>query len=442
MSSIFTKNYRISLAQQVHNLADVGANVYLPTNRKIYNYVVLGKQLPWNAGTEVPPNPPVITDTSLNECFKTAIYAKQIKYENTSMVTERIDWAANTEYNTYESNTNFYIVNSQLQVFKCLANNNSSLSTDEPQLSLSSTSLEEPYFKTADDYKWKYMYTISSQQKQRFMDDNWMPVATNQFVAAAAVPGGIDIINVTNSGNNYIDGTLQDIITINGDGIGATAKANVVGGHIVDIIVQDRGINYTESTITITDIVGGVGSDATATVAIAPISGHGAEPEYELGASTVMYNVEFDGSENDTFPTSNDYREAFIVMNPLIYGSSTLATGNYYTLYTKIKTSPGLGDFNNDEKIFQGTTFADATYIADVISFDTINNYLYVNNIKGTLALNQAIKGYTSGAIRVATTSTEPTMKLYSGKVTYISDKLPISRDPNQTDRIRLILSF
>lgn len=442
MSSTFTQNFNTILALRVHDLVDTSLNAYMPASKQTYAYIALGRQLPWTSGTEVVPNPPGITEQDQTNCFKHGIFAKQMKYENTSLVVPRNDWTANTVYNTYESTTNFFVVNSQLQVFKCLSNNDGAPSTDEPQLSLSTTSLEEPYFKTADNYKWKYLYTISAQQKQKFMDDNWMPVSKNQFVSAAAVPGSIDIINITNSGNNYTDGALQDIITITGDGTSATAKANVVGGHVVDIIVQERGMNYTNASITFADVAGGSGSGAAAEVAIAPVLGHGNDPVYELGASTVMYNIEFDGNEDGNFPTTNDYRESFLVVNPLVNGTSTLATGDSYTLYTKIKTSPGLGDYNDDEQVFQGTTFADATYKADVVSFDEINNLLYVNNVQGTLSLNQAIKGYTSGAIRVATSSTEPTMKLYSGKVIYISDKLPVSRDPNQTDRIRLILSF
>ena len=442
MSSQFTKNFSVQLAKSVLDLADVGANSYLPPNRQIYNYVVLGKELPWNSGTEVVPTPG-ITEDDINDCFRVGIYAKQIKYENASLVVARNDWTSNTVYNTYQSNSNFYVLNSSSQVFKCLSNNGGVVSTDEPQLTLSTTSLEEPYFRTSDGYKWKYLYTISSKQKQRFMDENWMPVSTNPFVAASAVPGSIDIINITNSGNNYTDGTLQDIITITGDGTGATAKANVQGGHIVDIVVQERGQNYTTATISINDVPGGIGSSATANVSISPVLGHGNNPAYELGASTIVYNVEFDGTETENFPADNDFRQAFVVTNPLLNdGTNSLATGNSYTLYTKIKTSPGLGDFNNDEKVFQGTTFETSTFKADVISFDEVNNYLYVNNVQGTLTTNQAIKGYNSGSIRVATSETPPTLKLYSGKVIYISDKTAVSRDPNQTDRIRLILSF
>ena len=442
MSSIFTQNFNVLMANKVHDFADVGANSYLPQAKQMYSYMVLGRQLPWNSGTEVAPNPPSISNDNQNACFRHGIYAKLIKYENSSLVVPRNDWTSGTVYNAYPSTTNFYVVNSELQVFKCLSNNNGSLSTDEPKLSLSTTSLEEPYFETYDGYKWKYLYTISAQQKQRFMDTDWMPVSVNQFVSAAAIPGSIDIVNITNSGNNYTEGSLQNIITVSGDGSGAILKANVVNGQVTDIIIQERGVNYTEASLTFNDVAGGIGSSASANVVISPTLGHGFDPVFELNASSVMFNVEFDGSENGYFPTSNDYREAFVVLNPYEYGTTNLATDEHYELYSKIKTSPGLGDFNNDEFIFQGNTFEESTYKASVISFDEINNILYVNDVKGSLQLNQAIKGYTSGAIRVATSATDPTMKLYSGKVLYISDKVPVSRDINQTDRIRIILSF
>lgn len=444
MSSIFTKNFNVVLANKFHDFVDVGANSYLPDSKKVYNYIILGRQLPWNDGVEIPPDPPSINDSDLNECFRHGIYAKQIKYENSAMVVKRNDWISGTIYDAYPTieNQNFYVVNSDLQVFKCLYNNNSSASTDEPRLSLSSTSLDEPYLLTSDGYKWKYLYTISTQQKKRFMDENWIPVYNNNFVVDAAVPGGIDIVKITNSGNNYFNGATQSIITVDGDGTGAVLKANVVSGQIQDIVIQERGINYTEASLTFRDVTGGSGTSAAAEVVISPVLGHGSDPIYELIASNVMLNIDFDGDENGFFPTNNDYREAFVVMNPQEYGTTNLATNDHYELYTKIKTSPGLGDFNVDEQIFQGDSFEQSTFSADVISFNEITNMLYVNNVRGTLQLNQAIKGVTTGAIRIATAVTDPTMKLYSGKVLYISDKTRVSRNNNQTDIIRLILNF
>lgn len=441
MSSIFTNKFRNLMARQLENMTDVGANSYLPESRQSYIYVVLGKQLQWNTLPETVPLP-TDSDDYINQMYRNGIYAKLVNYQDSALVIERNDWTTDTVYNTYKSNTNFYIVNSKDQVFKCLANNSGQVSTSEPQLTLSATSLEEPYLEMPDGYKWKYMYTISTAQKQSFMDADWMPVTTNKFVNAASVPGSIDIVNITNSGNNYTNGSLQNIITVSGDGTGAVLKANVVDGHIVDVIIQDRGQNYTIADLTFTDVNGGVGTAAVAEVSTSPINGHGYDAAEELLASTVMFNVDFDGLESGAFPADNDFRQIYAISNPYEYGSTTLAKENSYTLYSKIKTSPGLGDFNNDEKVYQGTTLETATYVADVISFDEIQNQLYLNNVRGSLSLNQAIKGTDSGSIRVAVSEIAPTMKLYSGKVIYISNRLPVSRDVDQNDRIRFIISF
>jgi hypothetical protein len=155
-----------------------------------------------------------------------------------------------------------------------------------------------------------------------------------------------------------------------------------------------------------------------------------------------MFNVEFDGEEGGVIPVDNDFREIVLVQNPYLNGTTTLASANGYSLYTKVKVSPGIGDFNSDEIIFQGATFSEATFTGEVISFDTVENFLYLNNVRGTIATNQAIKGFSTGSIRVVNDVTQPTLDLYSGKVLYIADKLPITRDIDQTERVRFILSF
>jgi hypothetical protein len=441
MSALITKNFKILLAKQVYNLMELGANSYLPADRKSYIYAFLGKQLPWNSGTEVPGTPGENIN-AFNDYYKRGILAKQVSLENSSLVAPRIDWTSNTIYNTYEANSNFYVLNSKDQVFKCLANNFGASSTNEPELTLSTTSLEEPYVETSDGYKWKYMMTLTSLQKQKFLTTEWMPVVHNKFVRAAAEPGSIDIVTVTNSGNNYTDGTTQSIITIEGDGTGAILKANVYSGQVQDIVIQNRGNYYTSANLTFTDVTGGTGTGAAATVSIAPHDGHGYDPVYELGASTVMFNVEFDGEEGGAMPVDNDFREIVLIQNPYLNGTTRLATANSYSLYTKVKVSPGIGDFNTDEIVFQGGTFSDASFTGEVISFDTVENYLYLNNVRGTILENQAIKGFSTGSIRIVNDVIAPTMDLYSGKILYIADKLPITRDADQTERIRFILSF
>jgi len=444
MNNLITKNMRILMAQQFLNLLNIGANAYLPDDRKSYIYAVIGKQTPWPEveGQEVVPTPQDNID-GLNEPWRRAYAARIASLVNANLVVPRNDWQVNTVYNTYESTTNFYVKNSTDQVFKCIDNNDGALSTVEPTLTLSTSSLEEPYAATPDGYKWKYLYTISSFEKQWFMNEEWMPAISNKFVTDAAINGSIDYVKLTNTGNNYVDGALQGIITVEGDGSGAILKANVSGGQVQNIIIQDRGSNYTRANVSFQDVVGGIGTNASAEVKISPPGGHGSNPANELGANNVMFCIQFEGyGPNDIYPVENDFREVLLVHNPTDNITGQLATGEFYSLYTKISTSPGIGDFNNDEIIFQGETFGSSSFSAEVVSFDEVLNILYVNNVKGTLQLNEAIKGLSTGAVRVATLKEEPTMKPYTGNILFVSNKEKISRDGNQIDKIRFIISF
>jgi hypothetical protein len=444
MSSIITKNLKVTLAEQVYNLLDLGSNTYLPSSRQSNLYAVLGKQLPWNVGTEVVPAPEDTTNY-LNSLYDDALFVKRLTNAEASYIVPRINWESGEVYDAYVDNedvyeTNFYVLNSQYKVFKCLYNNDGEPSTDEPDITLSTTSLEEPYIETSDGYKWKYLYTLNSLQRQRYLTNDWMPVTKNSFVSAAAINGSLDIVNITNSGNNYVDGITQNIISVSGDGIGAVMRANVSNGQIQDVIIQNRGSNYTHATLTINDIVGGVGSSAAAEVVISPQNGHGFDPVYELGASNIMFNSDFDGLDT-TFLSENDYRQVFVVGNPQ-EASGVKATSEKYTCYYKLRVSPGLGDFNEDEVVYQGVTFEGANWTANVVFFDAVSNLLYVNKVKGSPITNQSVKGLDTGSIRIINTIENPTLKLYSGKVLYISNSAVISREENQTDRIRFILSF
>ena len=203
MSTIITTNFSTLVAQQFINLLDVGANSYLPVNRRSYIFATIGKQTPWGT-TDTPPATPGQSTRDLIAYHDRAIVAKRVSLENVSFVVPRYNWTNGTTYSRYGCTvcpigTPFYVLNSKGQVFKCLDNNNNSPSTDEPELFLSATSLEEPFFITSDGYKWKYLYTLSSNQRQKFLNDEWMPVTFNRFVKAAAINRSIDIVRITNA---------------------------------------------------------------------------------------------------------------------------------------------------------------------------------------------------------------------------------------------------
>jgi hypothetical protein len=73
-------------------------------------------------------------------------------------------------------------------------------------------------------------------------------------------------IQVVNGGSGYANSTDVTVTITGGNGFGATAQANVVGGEIVDIEIVDAGSGYSETpTVTITP-GGGGGSGASAVV--------------------------------------------------------------------------------------------------------------------------------------------------------------------------------
>jgi hypothetical protein len=64
---------------------------------------------------------------------------------------------------------------------------------------------------------------------------------------------GIASIGVVNAGVNY---TSTPVVTITGDGTGATATATIVNGRVRSVEVTNAGINYTQATVSITDTFG------------------------------------------------------------------------------------------------------------------------------------------------------------------------------------------
>ena len=83
-------------------------------------------------------------------------------------------------------------------------------------------------------------------------------VRTAVFDEAPQSYTGISEIQITNPGTGY---TSAPTITINGDGVNATAEAIIVNGQIQTIKITNRGVDYTRATVTIS---GGEGYGAEA----------------------------------------------------------------------------------------------------------------------------------------------------------------------------------
>jgi len=420
------------------------------------SYVFLAKVDPWPDDT-TPPTP-TQDQAYIKSVFKNTFVAKKVTSNDLSPVITRIDWTTNTIYDYYndtvdmfakDSNGNpvyqFYIKNTYDQVFKCLWNNNGGPSTFMPFFQPGSYGTNN-IFQSIDGYKWKYMYTINSGLKVKFMDSQWMPVPVGQqtpnaFISPAGY-GDIEVINMTNGGSGYDPANSQIYVTVVGDGTGATGSTTVIGGVIRDINVTNPGSNYSYANVVITSASG---SGATAVVFPSPVSGHGYDPISELGCRNLMVSVEFNGSEGGNIPTDITYHQLGIVIDPstsAISANTPFASGTIYPTTTNLVIAPGFGSYLSDEIIYQGTDFPSATFTATVLSFDVGNNVVKLINTTGTPTINSPVFGLTSGTTRTLLYYNLPNYTLFSGYMTFIENRSAIQRSPDGIEQFKIVLGY
>ena len=418
------------------------------------SYVFLSKVDPWLDDSA----PPIPTQDQqyIKSVFKNMFVAKIVTSNDLSPVLVRIDWKANTVYDYYQDNVDmfekdsdgypiyqFYVKNSYDQVFKCLWNNNGGPSTQMPFFQPGNYGTDN-IFQGSDMYKWKYIYTVSSGLKIKFMDSAWVPVPigvnTPNPLQSAAGSGDIEVINVTNGGSGYSNNE-SIIVNIIGDGQGATGTAVVSNsGTITDIIVTNPGSNYSYANVSISATSG---SGATAIAPASPVGGHGFDPVSELGCTSLMVSVEFNGSEGGYIPTDISYHQLGIVINPTTQQLQGYpANGSIYSVSTDLTVASGFGSYVSDEMVYQGTDPSNAKFSATVLSFDVGNNLVKLINTLGTPVLNGPLFGETSGTTRTVLGVNTPTFTPFSGYMSFIENRSAIQRSSDGIEQVKLVLGY
>lgn len=366
------------------------------------------------------------------------------------------DFISNTAY-SLSSNypdyvNNFYVRNSYDQVFVCLFNNGGVASNSMPALSLGGNLPQNPYIVTSDGYKWKYMYTIYGNQKERFFTTDWMPVYSDPVVVASAVNGRIDIILIEEEGSGYnqnVASNNADILQIVGDGTGANVTAVVdANGSIIGINILDGGENYTTANVVITS---STGTGANLRVVIGPPGGHGFNPVDELGATSLMLSSDLSGTENGTIPVGPsvgtgqfEYHQIGILTNPILAGSGNIASNDNYSMVSTVSIQPPGGGkyFTIGETVYQGSSLANATFSGVVVYWDDVNNILWLNNLAGEFIPQSPIVGTIQTSPVTAFILTPSMIAPFTGDLLYVNNILPIIRGQNQTEQIQIIFNF
>jgi hypothetical protein len=176
---------------------------------------------------------------------------------------------------------------------------------------------------------------------------------------------------------------ITPYVIVTGDGTNAVARALVntsAANSISQIEIISRGRGYTYASAIVTGNTGGVQNAAVLSVVMGPKGGHGSDPEYELGASSLLLSVKFENSEGATIPTYNGYRTIGILKDPLF--ANVELTFNSLT-----------GAFNIGETVQQANSLATGV----VTSFDGLNT-LGLTNVYGTFISSAVVTGANSSA--------------------------------------------
>lgn len=411
-------------------------------------YAVIGKSSLWS-NESVPDN---VVDSRVDRLnfYNDIIGGKKISSSDTTKVARRIDWTSGEIYDYYDdlddlgfglSKVNsstpprFYVITDTLDVYKCLDNNNGVASTTKPTGQLTTS------FVTADGYRWKYMYTVTTAQKDNYMTPHWFPIQTLDVVdgssqwatQVAAVDGSIEHIVVTDGGTTYNDSD-PPVVTITGDGVGATATATInnASGEITNIVMTSVGSGYTNATVSIT---GTTGAGATARCVISPEGGHGSDAASELVGVFDMLIVRFIDDESGKIPVGISYRKVGLIVNP-----KSVESGFLYEL------TGVTGKFNDGENV----TGPSGTGVC--IKFLENENKMYFRVVTGTFTNTETITGDVSTATGVIDTQTVDNLPIMnnvfdsteiqpdSGELLYMEHVVAINRVTAQVELIQFVL--
>lgn len=179
-------------------------------------FVFAGKHTPY-PGSDTNLTTPTDSLKSTNlDVYDNMIFAKRISSSDVVHCIPKYLWSANTFYNKYDHtdgdlyNKKFYTLvdeGTEYNVFKCIFNSsNATIQTNS--ISAPSLKITTPY-PTGDGYIWKYMYSITKTQYEKFATKSYIPIIANTTIQAAAVPGTIEVIDIISAGKGY-DNYIED----------------------------------------------------------------------------------------------------------------------------------------------------------------------------------------------------------------------------------------
>jgi hypothetical protein len=387
-------------------------------------YAVLGDNKEW--ATEPTPVPPPDNEQHLSyDAHRNFIGGKRIGSEGASHVTDRYNWTSGTVYSMYRDidtdmyDRAFYVLTEENNVYKCLYNNKGAASTVKP------TGFSTLSFATSDGYIWKYMYTITLADANKWLTAEYMPVKTivsgdgstesdrQLAVQNSAVNGAIHVVETNSTGTGYK--WLKNGIVTYGDStevrLSSTASTldnyyngssiYIVSGtgagqirRIIDYVGSDKTVTVNTAFTTAPDIDSRVIISPTVTIVG---DGRGALAYSQVIdatgaiANVTMINVGAGYTNAKALITANNDYGAGATANVVISPTGGHGRDPIRELYAdKVMLSVS---FNSEEGVSangngyipSNTDFRSVTLLADpVLKCDANNNFVAVEHVANT----------------------------------------------------------
>ena len=433
-------------------------------------YAAIGRSEAWN-DSDVSPTP--LRTKSEENRFRNSMQSMKL-VADVSLVIPRYNWSSGTFYSAYDDtqvgNTNaYYVINANQQVYMVLrasvsATGTAVASTVEPTGNTTGTP-----FKTSDGYVWKFMYSISAVEANKFQSANFIPVKNIPFtnvnssvaeveqkaIQDKAIHGQIIGYGIESAGAGY---GSAPTLTVQGNGSNAAATATISGGQVVKVEVADSsdaslkiasfGSGYDYANVEVSG-----GGTPTKPAKVRPIlasnGGLGHDATVDFKASAIMFNAKPSGTETLDFVIGQDFRQVGLIKNPQVdsaghggNGVSTAFTAATGRALRKLNFSAVNTAFGEDKTILGATSGAKA-----FIDKDSGNSVFYHQNDDTGFKSFQAgetineTDGTGQGVLDSAGAfETAFEVNPHTGELLYIDNRGAVTRSADQTEDIKIVI--
>ena len=233
MAAIVSSNFRV-----------VNSNNFKEDISNSAVYVGIGKADVWSNSTSdttdeaTAPTPGDHLD-EYGKARSNLIAVKKVSSANVSHVVPRHTWDGSTSYVAWDSDDGnifdkkFYVITSEFKVYKCIVAGGGA-STVQPTQTLTQPQAE------SDGYSWKYMYTVSVADAEKFLTNSYMPVKYISMGGEAQVA-----VQAAGSQAKIILKEINDDIavgmTITGTNIGSGRKVSSIAGTQITMSANATG---------------------------------------------------------------------------------------------------------------------------------------------------------------------------------------------------------